>query len=576
MLNVRAASRARVTRVARAALAEEAAVPAALIGSNNWALAGRFSATGAALVANDMHLDLRVPNVWYRARLRLPASGSAAALDLNGVTLPGAPLVVAGSNGSVAWGFTDSYGHWLAVRPQVCRAVSGSSMRTPEGDVPLASRSARIHVRGRADSEQVVQSSAAGVLYRVDASEQRCWFVSWLAQQPAATNLNMLEFERATTAQQLLAIAPRVGIPHENLIVGDSAGHIGWAIAGRVPVGTTDAERLDGQRPGGEGRWRSEDAPQLLDPPLGRLWSANARPIDRDDALAAIGGEEAALGAGYGLGARARQIRDDLLALHAPAAPRDMLAVQLDDRAVFLARWQQLLVGLLDADAVRDRPARAQFARTVASWDARAAVGSSGYRLVRAFRAVTANTTWQMIAAALDIDSARRPPQFEHPLWLMLTRQPLHLLAPDYPSWRAFLLAQVDATIGELGKHCASLASCPWGARNPVAVRHPLSGALPLLARLIDMPTLELPGDNDMPRVQDGAVGASERFAVSPGHESGGYLDIAGGQSGHPLSPYYRAGFHAWAQGEPLSFLPGPKRHALLLSPLNATVDSRP
>jgi penicillin amidase len=103
-----------------------------------------------------------------------------------------------------------------------------------------------------------------------------------------------------------------------------------------------------------------------------------------------------------------------------------------------------------------------------------------------------------------------------------------------------------------------------------VHVRHPLSGALPYRARLLDMPTFELPGDHNMPRVQDvheGAFGASERFAVSPGYEAQGYLHIAGGQSGHPLSPYYRAGFEAWARGEALPFLPGSVQHRLLLSP---------
>jgi penicillin G amidase len=70
-----------------------------------------------------------------------------------------------------------------------------------------------------------------------------------------------------------------------------------------------------------------------------------------------------------------------------------------------------------------------------------------------------------------------------------------------------------------------------------------------------------------MPRVQDGAFGASERFAVSPGHEEDGYLHIPGGQSGHPLSPYYRAGFLAWAEGKPLPFLPGSVQHRLTLEP---------
>jgi len=84
---------------------------------------------------------------------------------------------------------------------------------------------------------------------------------------------------------------------------------------------------------------------------------------------------------------------------------------------------------------------------------------------------------------------------------------------------------------------------------------------------MLDMPTVLLPGDHDMPRVQDGPIGASERFAVSPGHEAQGYIHIAGAQSGHPLSPYYRAGFMDWANGHPLPFLPGLPRHRLTLRP---------
>jgi penicillin amidase len=70
-----------------------------------------------------------------------------------------------------------------------------------------------------------------------------------------------------------------------------------------------------------------------------------------------------------------------------------------------------------------------------------------------------------------------------------------------------------------------------------------------------------------MPRVQDDSFGASERFAVSPGHEAQGYLHIPGGQSGHPLSPFYRKGFQEWAEGKPLPFLPGVTEHRLVLQP---------
>jgi penicillin amidase len=175
-----------------------------------------------------------------------------------------------------------------------------------------------------------------------------------------------------------------------------------------------------------------------------------------------------------------------------------------------------------------------------------------------------------MLLAALRVpsgDASWPPEQFEGPLWELVTSRPLHLLAKQYADWPEFLRAQVDATIAELGASCPQLARCTWGAHNTVRIRHPLSRALPRLASFLDMPTVELPGDRNMPRVQIDIQGASERFAVSPGHESEGYLHIPGGQSGHPLSPYYRTGFDAWARGEPLPFLPGPTQHTLMLTP---------
>jgi penicillin amidase len=152
-------------------------------------------------------------------------------------------------------------------------------------------------------------------------------------------------------------------------------------------------------------------------------------------------------------------------------------------------------------------------------------------------------------------------------LWTLVTERPLHMLAREHESWRALLLSQLDRVASELEAECGALARCGWRVGRPVRIRHPLSGSLPLISRLLDMAPSELPGDHDMPRVQAEAFGASERFAVAPGHESQGYLHIPGGQSGHPLSPYYRAGFGEWARGEPLPFLPGRSRHRLTLQP---------
>jgi penicillin amidase len=81
------------------------------------------------------------------------------------------------------------------------------------------------------------------------------------------------------------------------------------------------------------------------------------------------------------------------------------------------------------------------------------------------------------------------------------------------------------------------------------------------------MPAEPLPGDSDLPRVQGPDFGASERLVVSPGHEAEGILHLPGGQSGHPLSPYYRAGHAAWARGEPTPLLPGLAQHTLTLQP---------
>jgi penicillin amidase len=534
-------------------------------GSNNWAVAGSHTASGAALIANDMHLAERVPPVWYHARLRIPPHEGVPGLDLNGVTLPGAPLLVAGSNGYIAWGFTNSYGNWLDLASAPCAAGEAGAVPREPGGVPLTVVHEEIRVRGAPSVGLDVSSGPLGVLWRADADTQRCWFAAWLAQLPEATNLNLMELEHVRSVEEALALAPEIGIPHQNAVLGDRAGHIAWTIFGRIPE-----EAGSGRARGGVAWTTAADHPRIVDPPLGRLWTANARVATDPRQLQLIGGDLAGFGAQYNLGARAGQIRDDLISLAGPATPAQMLRIQLDDRAVFLSRWQRLLLKVLDAQSLQEHPPRAEFRGLIEHWNAQASVDSVGYRLVRAYHQRVQQAAWEMLLAALHVpndDANWPPPQFEEPLWQLVTSQPLHLLAKDYADWPEFLRAQVDATLAELAASCPQLARCTWGVHNTVRIRHPLSRALPKLSWLIDMPTLELPGDRNMPRVQDGIEGASERFAVSPGHEGEGYLHIPGGQSGHPLSPYYRAGFDAWAHGEPLPFLPGPTQHTLMLTP---------
>ncbi len=533
-----------------------------LPGSNNWAVAGARSASGAALIANDMHLGLRLPPVGYQARIRITGEG----LDLMGVTLPGAGALVAGSNGHIAWGFTNSYGDWSDLSAVSCD-LARNVYDTDAGPREFTLRQETIAVKGGADVQLALRSSPLGLLYSVDDAGRQCLLVRWLATEAEATNLHMLAFNRARTVGEALALAPTIGIPQQNLVVGDREGHIAWSLIGRVP-----------QQDGGPSAppplsWRDGSTqPHILDPQLGLLWSANARVVDGDDERV-IGNDEAESGAGYGLGARAAQIRDDLLALKQPATPADMLRIQLDDRALFLERWRTLLMGVLDEDALRNNPQRAELRRLAEHWNARASADSVGYRLVRVFHWQTETAAFRMIVTALGLDPADvpRPSQFEGALWRLVTEQPQHLLAAGQVSWRAFLLAQVDATIASLRESCGQLERCAWGAQNRLAIRHPLSQAIGMLAQLLDLPETPMAGDQDMPRVQAPSFGASERFAVSPGHESEAYLQLPGGQSGHPMSTFYRSGFAAWRDGQPTPLLPGPTQHLLLLetSPSN-------
>ncbi len=136
------------------------------VGSNSWAVAGTHAQDNAALLANDMHLSLRLPHIWYRARL-IVESGAESPRDLVGVTLPGMPMLIAGSNGRIAWGYTNSYGDWsdvVVVEPDPQdpgRYLDGRRLRAVR-----ESRRDDRKVRGGEEAYLVVQTHALGAGHR--------------------------------------------------------------------------------------------------------------------------------------------------------------------------------------------------------------------------------------------------------------------------------------------------------------------------------------------------------------------------------------------------------------------------
>lgn len=537
-------------------------------GSNAFAVAGAHTATGAALLANDMHLGLAVPPIWYRGVLQW--SDAAGPHRIVGVMLPGMPLIVAGSNGHIAWGFTNAYVDTSDVIMAESDAIADQKHRTLQGWSDILDRTEEIKVKDAPAVELITRWTIWGPIIG-ELFKGRYPVLRWSAHDAEATNLKLMELETATDTAQAIAIAHHTGLPNQNIVIADTAGHIAWTIAGLIPRRVGYDGRLPISWAYGDRRWEGwlppEEIPVRLNPTDGVLWSGNNR---------SVGGKEYALlgDSGYDSGARGGQIRDALRALTASdkkAAPADLHSVQLDDRTLFLERWQKFLLEILDDTALKQKSSRAKLRDVALTWNGHASVDSAAYRIVKSFRTHVAERAFapfaDSAAARFEAFSYSAFP-YEDALWQLVHEQPARLLNPENTTWNGLLLAAADDVLTEVGDAGVSPKNFTWGRRNTLAMQHPFSRILPkIITQLLDMPADPLPGDSDMPRVQARNFGQSERMVVAPGHEAEGILVTPGGQSGHPLSPYYRANHEAWVKGEATPLLPGAPLHTLVLKP---------
>lgn len=554
-LAMRAPGLARVGRVPRPD--EAPPVP----GSNAWAVDGRRTGTGSGMVANDMHLGHGLPNVWYRMQL-VWTEADGARHQLVGATLPGTPAMVVGSNGRVAWGFTAAQ---LDVSDQVLLETDPAH--------PNACRVAGVWQTFEVFKEELGVAGGSTVIADVlwspwgpvgtNTLGQPVSF-RWAMQLPEAANFGLLAAERATTAVELLDLVPAAGLPWLNVIAADRDGHIGWTLGGRFPKrvgfdGRTPVSWAD-QSCHWDGWYERDAMPRVFDPPAGVLWNANNAALGTETYQRLKGGDLT------DNGARAGQIRDQLLTL-TNARPADLLAIQLDDRALLYAPWQQRLLETLDR-----APAEPRFAEArpfVADWGARAATNSVGYRLVRAFRYEVRELLFApVIERCRGVYAGFRylPGFHAGVIEDLLEQRPPHLLPASFSSYDEVLVAAARRMLDHIPPD-RPLAACTWGDLNRVRIQHPFGKAIPILSRWLDLPARQLPGDSNMPRVQGQAFGASQRLVVSPGHEDEAIFHMPGGQSGHFLSPFYTAGHRDWEEGRPSPLLPGPPQHRLLLHP---------
>ena len=540
-----------------------------LAGSNGFAVSGRFTHSHAALLANDMHLHLALPTIWYRAEIRFRAP-EGQKVRLLGVTLPGVPALVVGTNFHVAWGFTNTEGDWVDLIRLVTVPGHPSDYETPQGPRRIHLVKRWIRVRGGKPVAIGVRRTIWGPV--IGRTPGGTLLVSrWVGEDPRGYRINAERaLETSRTVIEAIHAANRLGIPEQNFVVAGRRGNIGWSVAGAIPRRVGHCRNpLPQSWAQGQCQWRGylppQAYPRIIDPKDGFIWTANQRIVD-GHALRLIGD------GGYDLGARARQIKNDLLALKPPITARDLLAIELDNRAIFLAHWRRLLMQVLTPEVLRDHPRRIALGKAVQNWQACACRGSVGYDLVWTFRKIVKQG---ILAPFLQL-AEKADPHFKNPLgamvegpvWAIATARPRWLLAPRYPDWRAFFLHAINQLIRLRWQTGTGFRKDTWGRHNRIVIANPLARGIPVIGPwLLDLPPTEIPGDSNMPRVQTHALGASERMVVDLGHPDRSLFELPGGESGNPASPFYTDEFPAWLQGLPEPFAPGRPCAVLLLWP---------
>ncbi len=552
--------------------------PWGVIGSNNWSVSGQLTQTGAALLANDMHLGLGVPNTWFRLRLllkNLPLNqkeslSNAPLLDISGVSLPGTPLIVVGSNTFVAWGFTNTSADWGDLIKLKLNPDNADQYASVPGYRNFKIHQEPIKIKGEKAVDFQVRDTVWGPVVEGPSDELMAY--KWVAHSIQGANSGLMKMEQVHSVVEAASLADQMGMPAQNAMLVDRFGNIGWTVFGAIPrrIYQDSFAETQYQRPqdwsdgkmGWDGWLTSAEYPKVINPVDYRLWTANNRVVS--------GGDLKIMGDGrFAHGARARQIRDDLFHLKSAIEARDFLAIQLDDRAIFLNRWQQLLQQLLRSS---DNPELKPYLDYVAHWGDRAASDSVGYRLVKEFRlAVFRDILARVSRPCTDkyprCNIYRASRQLENPLWRIVSARDKSWLAVGFDNWNDYLESRALVAFENTLNGSQPLSTYTWGESSRLNIVHPLSQFVPGLGSLTDMPHETVQGDRDMPNVAGRSFGASERMIVSPGHEQQGILHMPTSQAGNPLTPYYSKGHEDWVKGRATPFLPGKTHWKLTLKP---------
>lgn len=239
-------------------------------GSNNWVVAGERSESGAPLLANDPHLGLSAPALWYFARLQAPDVGALQGMDVVGATLPGAPVVVLGRTREAAWAFTNTGPDVQDLYLEQIHPDNPSLYRVPSIDdqprwASFDERIERIAVKGSADVEHRIRHTRHGPVIsdaqsrhgEVIDTSRYVLALRWTALDDDLRNIDAsLAANRARSVEDLVEAFSHMHAPMQSVLMADRAGRIAFKAAGRVPLRRTDNDiRGVAPSPGWEARY---------------------------------------------------------------------------------------------------------------------------------------------------------------------------------------------------------------------------------------------------------------------------------------------------------------------------------
>lgn len=513
--------------------------------SNIWVLSGAHTETGKPLLANDPHLALTLPNLWYLARIELPDR------VMVGATAPGVPFTVLGHNGRVAWGMTTTQADSADLF--VLEVMPDGRYLAADGPRAFQSRTETITVRRGDAVTLTVRESPHGpvisdALKRVAAENQAVALASTALQPDDRTADGLAHLLRARSLTEAQTALGDFQAPLQNVGVADTAGRIGLFISGRIPIrdgdgwmpapGTDPARAWKGWRP------RDPDL-TVIDPPSGRIVNANNAPVS--DPLAR----------GYGLdfdaSYRARRIAERL-DQYSKASARDMVELQGDAVSTMARDVLPVLLRLtprsdatasaLDRLAVwngemrRDRPEPLIF---TAWWR----------HLLHAIFADDLGEAWGEVLPRPGVVTRALT---EHTQWCDVRSTPATEICPER------LAHALDEALKDLTRrYGANQDKWRWGEAHRARLAHPLLGRLPVIGRLFKVEPMT-DGDNwTVNRAQSRLLDDLDPFGDVHGAGYRAVYDLADldrslfqmslGQSGHRLSPHFSDLARSWADG---------------------------